>query len=258
MCPFCSWTVGVTFDGGNVVRRYPRFIGAPWQLAPERLQLFFDASKVVRVSPGWRYDEDTDQMKRTDLSILFRALRFAADHHRDDRRKGAGASPYINHPIAVASELVDAGVEDPEVLAAALLHDTVEDTWATPEEIEAAFGPRVRSLVDSVTDDKSLRSRERKRLQVVHAPDLEPAAKLIKIADKTANVHDVGHDPPAHWTLERRRDYLDWTERVVEGCRGVNETLEWRYDRELAAARYRVRHALELEEEEAKPTGEPG
>lgn len=195
-------------------------------------------------------------MKRTDLSILFRALRFAADHHRDDRRKGVGASPYINHPIAVASELVDAGVEDPEVLAAALLHDTVEDTWATPEEIEAAFGPRVRALVDAVTDDKTLRSRERKRLQVVHAPDLEPDAKLIKIADKTANVHDVGFDPPARWTLERRRDYLDWTEHVVEGCRGVNETLESRYDRQLASARHSVTQAFEAEEDGTPASGE--
>jgi guanosine-3',5'-bis(diphosphate) 3'-pyrophosphohydrolase len=186
-------------------------------------------------------------MNETDLSTLFRALRFAADHHRDDRRKGAGASPYINHPIEVASVLVEAGVDDPEVLAAALLHDTVEDTWATPEEIEAEFGPRVRALVEAVTDDKSLRSGERKRLQVVHAADLEPDAKLIKIADKTANVHDVGHDPPARWTLERRRDYLEWTERVVEGCRGVNETLERRYDVELASARQKVRQAFEAE-----------
>lgn len=182
---------------------------------------------------------------RPSLTLLFEALRFAADHHRDDRRKGAGASPYINHPIAVASELVAAGVEDAEVLAAALLHDTVEDTWATPEDIEARFGPRVRALVEAVTDDKSLRSRERKRLQVVHAPGLDPDAKLIKLADKTANVHDVGHDPPASWSLERRRDYLDWTERVVDGCRGTNEALERRYDSELAEARYRVRKALE-------------
>ena len=179
-------------------------------------------------------------IRGSDLPLLFRALRFAADHHRDDRRKGAGASPYINHPIAVASELVDAGVVDPEVLAAALLHDTVEDTWATPDDIEAEFGPRVRTLVDAVTDDKSLRSRERKRLQVVHAPDLDPDAKLIKIADKTANVHDVGHDPPASWSVERRQEYLDWTERVVAGCRGHSPALERRYDTELAAARARL------------------
>ena len=182
-----------------------------------------------------------------DLPLLFRALRFAADHHRDDRRKGADASPYINHPIAVASELVEVGVEDPEVLAAALLHDTVEDTIATPAEIEGEFGPRVRALVDAVTDDKSLGSRERKRLQEVHAPGLDPNAKLIKIADKICNVRDVGHSPAAGWSLERRREYLDWTERVVAGCRRVNPALEARYDEVLAVARARLAVAAAAE-----------
>ncbi|MGB5527967.1 MAG: HD domain-containing protein [Gemmatimonadota bacterium] len=176
----------------------------------------------------------------TDLPLLFRALRFAADHHRDDRRKGVEASPYINHPIAVASELVAVGIDDPEVLAAALLHDTVEDTIATPEEIESEFGPRVRALVDAVSDDQELRSRERKRLQVEHAPGLTPDAKLIKIADKICNTYDVAHAPAAGWSLERRRDYLDWSEQVVEGCRDVHPQLEARYDAVLADARARL------------------
>ena len=178
--------------------------------------------------------------ERTDLPLLFHALRFAADHHRDDRRKGVEASPYINHPIAVASELVAVGIDDSEVLAAALLHDTVEDTIATPEEIEAEFGPRVRALVDAVTDDQELRSRERKRLQVEHAPGLSPDAKLIKIADKICNTHDVAHAPAEGWSYERRRDYLDWSEQVVAGCRDVHAELEARYDAVLADARARL------------------
>ena len=245
--PWCCTTKGVRFRDAVLVKRYPFFVGALGSLRALQLQQFLDESKPIWVKPGFRYDEETGMTNRTDLSILFRALGFAADHHRDDRRKGVGASPYINHPIAVASELVGAGVEDVEVIAAALLHDTVEDTWATPEDIGAQFGPRVQELVEAVTDDKSLKSRERRRLQVVHAPDLDPGAKLIKIADKTANVHDVGHDPPASWPLQRRRDYLEWTERVVEGCRGVNDTLERRYDDELSSARYRVKQALEAE-----------
>ncbi|MBT8478631.1 MAG: phosphohydrolase, partial [Gemmatimonadetes bacterium] len=111
---------------------------------------------------------------------------------------------------------------------------------AEPSDIEREFGPRVRGLVDALTDDKSLRSRERKRLQVVQAPHLEPDAKMIKIADKTANVYDVGDDPPSRWPLERRRDYLEWTERVVAGCRGVNEALDSRYDAVLVEARARL------------------
>ena len=182
-----------------------------------------------------------------DLPLLFKALRFAAAHHRDDRRKGEDASPYINHPIAVAAELVDVGVADPEVLAAALLHDTVEDTLATTEDLEREFGLRVRDLVEAVTDEQGLPSRERKRLQVVHAPGLDPDAQLIKIADKTCNAHDVGHAPAAGWSLERRREYLDWTERVVAGCRGVSVVLEARYDAVLSDARAQLESEVEAE-----------
>ena len=182
-----------------------------------------------------------------DLPLLFKALRFAAAHHRDDRRKGEDASPYINHPIAVAAELADVGVTDPEVLAAALLHDTVEDTLATTEDLEREFGLRVRDLVEAVTDEQGLPSRERKRLQVVNAPGLEPHAQLIKIADKICNACDVGHAPAAGWSLERRREYLDWTERVVAGCRGVSPVLEARYDAVLSDARAQLESEVEAE-----------
>ena len=175
-------------------------------------------------------------MDRNDLELLFYALQFAADHHRFGRRKGEDASPYINHPIAVAGELVEIGIDDPEILAAALLHDTVEDTDATPTDIEREFGPRVRRMVEEVTDDTSLPSAERKRLQVEHAAGLSPEAKLIKLADKTCNVRDVGHAPARGWSIERRREYLDWTHRVIAHCRGTNESLEARYDAALAEA----------------------
>jgi len=177
---------------------------------------------------------------RPSLALLFKALSFAADRHRNDTRKGEDASPYINHPIDVAARLVDAGIEDPQVLSAAILHDTVEDTEVTLEEIEAIFGPRIHDLVAAVTDDKTLPKRERKRLQVIHAPHLDPDAKMIKIADKTSNAWDVGFSPPTGWDVVRRRDYLEWSSRVVDGCRGVNPALEARYDEVLAQARQRV------------------
>jgi guanosine-3',5'-bis(diphosphate) 3'-pyrophosphohydrolase len=172
------------------------------------------------------------------VGLLLAAIHFSAARHRDQRRKGADASPYINHPIEVAALLANvAGVQDHEILTAAVLHDTVEDTRTTPAEIEAAFGPVVRSLVEEVTDDKSLPKTERKRLQVEHAPLLSAAAKLIKIADKISNVQDVTENPPTGWPLERRREYLDWAERVVAGCRGVNQALESRFDETLRRAR---------------------
>lgn len=169
---------------------------------------------------------------------LLGAVRFAAYKHRDQRRKGRDASPYINHPIEVAELIARvAEVDDTAVLMAAVLHDTVEDTETTFEEIETAFGAEVRSLVAEVTDDKNLEKPERKRLQIEHARHLSDRAKLIKIADKICNVRDVADSPPHDWSFERRAEYLEWAGRVVEGCRGVNETLERCFDEILVNAR---------------------
>ena len=160
---------------------------------------------------------------KADLSLLLKALAFAAHKHRDQRRKDAGASPYINHPIALADLLVnEGGITDVEVLCAALLHDTLEDTDTRQEELVDAFGSRVARIVVEVTDDQSLRSEERKRLQVEHAPKLSVEAKLVKVADKTCNLRDIVVRPPAKWDLQRRREYFDWAKRVVDGLRDVN------------------------------------
>lgn len=176
-------------------------------------------------------------MSESGTALLLGALAFSAGKHRDQRRKGAAASPYINHPIAVAEVLARTGVSDHEILAAAVLHDTIEDTETTAEELEARFGPRIRRLVDEVTDDKSLPREARKSLQIEHAPDLSEGAKQIKIADKICNVGDVIHAAPEGWPLERRVGYLDWTEEVVNGCRGVNPRLDELYDRILSEGR---------------------
>ena len=125
-------------------------------------------------------------------------------------------------------------------LVAAILHDTVEDTRTTKDELEERFGPEVRDLVMEVTDDKKLPKAERKRLQIEHAPLRSAGAKLIKLGDKIANIRDVAADPPADWSTERRREYLDWTEEVVRGCRGTNAALERCYDEALREARARV------------------
>ena len=129
------------------------------------------------------------------------------------------------------------GVDDITTLVATILHDTLEDTKTTGEELEAQFGREIRLLVQELSDDKSLLKADRKRLQIEHAPLLSERAKLIKLGDKICNVRDVTHRPPAHWPLERRREYLDWTERVVAGCRGVSPTLEQYYDRVLREGR---------------------
>ncbi|HEY8251224.1 MAG TPA: HD domain-containing protein [Burkholderiales bacterium] len=165
------------------------------------------------------------------MALLLKALAFAAHKHRDQRRKDHEASPYINHPIALADVLVnEGGVSDVEVLCAALLHDTVEDTATTPEELVDTFGARVARIVAEVTDDKALNKADRKRLQVENAARLSPEAKLVKLADKICNLRDVAERPPAGWDLARRREYFDWAKRVVDGLRGSHPRLEAAFD----------------------------
>lgn len=169
-------------------------------------------------------------------NYIIHAIAFAADRHRNQRRKDSEASPYINHPIAVANVLANEGViDDDAVLVAALLHDTVEDTQTSLAELAELFGQEVADIVAEVTDDKSLPTAERKRRQVEHAPYMSEQAKLVKLADKICNLRDIVASPPATWTIERKREYFDWARAVVDGLRGVNPTLESVFDNTYAA-----------------------
>lgn len=179
--------------------------------------------------------------KEKDIEQILSALKFSAEKHRNQRRKDAEASPYINHPIQVAELLWNVGgVRDIVIILGALLHDTIEDTQTTPEEIETLFGKEVLELVLEVTDDKRLTKAERKRLQILHAPQRSARAKQLKICDKICNVRDVTHAPPKDWNFERRWEYLDWTENVIRGVRGANAKLESLYDAALAEARKKL------------------
>lgn len=175
-------------------------------------------------------------LPRKDFALVLKALAFAAEKHRDQRRKDAEASPYINHPIALADVLVNEGdITDTFVVCAALLHDTVEDTDTTPQELEANFGARIRAIVEEVTDDKEMAKADRKRAQIEHAATISREAKLVKLADKICNVRDLVVHPPAGWPLERRREYFDWTLAVVNRLRGVHPELESLFDKAYAA-----------------------
>lgn len=163
--------------------------------------------------------------------LILKAFRFSAEKHNDQRRKDSRSSPYINHPIQVAETLWSIGdVHDVTLLVASILHDTIEDTDTKPDEIRMEFGEAVLALVLEVTDDKSLPKPLRKQLQVERAPHKTCNAKLLKLADKICNVHDMIVSPPITWSLQRRQEYLLWTEQVVDGLRGVNERLERCYD----------------------------
>lgn len=166
------------------------------------------------------------------IKLYTKCLNFAAIKHRDQRRKDPEKTPYINHPIGVANILAEEGdVTDLEVLMAAILHDTVEDTETTLEEIEENFGEEIRKIVDEVTDDKNLPKMERKRLQIEHAKQATPKAKLVKLADKLYNLRDLQRNIPEGWTKERCDEYFVWAKKVVDNLRGTNKNLEKELDK---------------------------
>ena len=173
--------------------------------------------------------------KDTTIPLIIDALAFATNKHRDQRRKDKASSPYINHPVALAHILaIEGGITDPVALAGALLHDTVEDTETTYDELVGRFGKAVADVVMECTDDKSLPKAERKELQVQHAPHMSSSAKLVKIADKIANLRDVASHPPADWTIGRRHEYANWAKRVVDNLGLVNLELEDRFAKAYA------------------------
>ncbi|CAK0767172.1 HD domain-containing protein [uncultured Gammaproteobacteria bacterium] len=161
-----------------------------------------------------------------------RALDFAAQKHTDQRRKGSRAEPYLNHLAEVARMLAEAtDGEDLALIVAGLLHDTVEDTATSREELVQLFGTDVADLVMEVTDDKSLTKAERKQAQVTKTPHKTLRARMIKLADKTSNLRALCTSPPRGWSVERRLEYFDWAKAVVAGCRGINAQLEQGFDR---------------------------
>ena len=170
-----------------------------------------------------------------DLKRLLKALAFAAHKHRDQRRKDVESSPYINHPIALANILCNEGhVTDTNVICAALLHDTVEDTDTTPEELQREFGGEIRAIVMDVTDDKTLEKAERKQRQIEHAAHISEQAKLVKLADKISNLRDVASNPPPDWDLRRRQGYFEWAKAVIDRLRGVHGPMEAIFDEAYA------------------------
>ncbi len=176
----------------------------------------------------------------TDIARLLAAVHFAADQHRDHRRKGSIAAPYINHPIQVAQQLAAAGCQgDVDLLMAAVLHDVIEDTETTPAQLEERFGKSVTSIVLEVTDDKDLPEQERKLVTVSTVAAKSRQAQLLKLSDLTANTRDVVEHPP-NWSRERKVRYFDWAENVVNQLRGMHPELEDQFDEVLQRGRRSV------------------
>lgn len=172
---------------------------------------------------------------------ILEAASFAAKKHIDQKRKGALGEPYINHPLEVANLLARVGgVKEHEILIAAVLHDTIEDTDTTEAEISDLFGKKVVGYVLEVTDDKTLSKAERKQQQIDQAPTLSEGAKQIKLADKISNIEDIIENPPENWSIERKIEYVKWGEKVVEGVRGINQNLEAAFDELVVRAKNKL------------------
>lgn len=176
------------------------------------------------------------------LANLTEAYYFAAKKHTKQKRKGNDAAPYINHPIEVVKLLTNIGsVEDFDILIAAVLHDTVEDTETTVEEVSEKYGANVGVMVSDLTDDQTLSKKEQREAQVEHAPHISDGAKQVKLCDKISNIRDVLENPPDGWSDERRLEYINWGERVVAGLRGANADLENHFDELLKKAKEKIK-----------------
>ena len=185
------------------------------------------------------------------ISLILKALGFASRKHEGQRRKGGRASPYVNHLIDVAEKLWElGGVHDLTTIVAGILHDTIEDTTTTPDELASAFGSEICSIVLELSDDKSLPKPVRKRLQVEHAGNLSSRARLVKIADKISNIHDIMDSPPVGWSCEERLNYIVWAEEVINRLRGTNENLERYFDTLCSEAKKKINEEKNMTDNE--------
>ncbi|KAI5698014.1 hypothetical protein M8J76_009743 [Diaphorina citri] len=197
---------------------------------PDRSQLLKCAEARLGEAPDTG-DSDSGMHSPDAIMNIVKATDFASHKHHFQRRKDPEGTPYIEHPVAVAHILTHLGkVSNPVVIISALLHDTVEDTDTTFEEIEREFGPRVRSVVEELTDNKHMTRDERKRCQILHAPHSSHEAKLVKLADKLHNLRDIERSLPVNWTEERKTQYFNWARDVVQGLRGTNAPIEAELD----------------------------
>jgi guanosine-3',5'-bis(diphosphate) 3'-pyrophosphohydrolase len=169
------------------------------------------------------------------------ALDFAAQRHSGQRRKGPDAAPYVNHLIEVAMLVSSVGgVDDVDVLIAAVLHDVLEDTPTGAEEVESRFGPRVRAWVEALSDDKSLPRPRRRQITLEELPQTDAQVKVIKLADLSSNIALL----PPNWSDERKLEYLEWSERAATICSSSCQALSELYWQRALATRAKLEAAL--------------
>ncbi|WVF68949.1 hypothetical protein IAT40_003723 [Kwoniella sp. CBS 6097] len=175
-----------------------------------------------------------------DLGRFLKTVDFAARKHSCQRRKDVDQTPYINHPIAVANILSSTGITDVKVLQAAVLHDTVEDTHTTIEEIAHLFGSDVARIVEECTDNTTLSGQQRKIEQLRSAPFKSREAQQVKLADKIHNLESIRRCPPVGWGIKRIQAYFIWAKQVTDVCASAHPPLAERLQELYETAYTRV------------------
>lgn len=170
------------------------------------------------------------QVSLQDLQKLTKAYNFSAQKHTKQRRKDKDANPYINHPIEVAKILTDSDIVDIDTIIAGILHDTIEDTNTTYEEIIENFGENIAKIVMECSDDKKLDKITRKQLQIVHAGEISSEARMVKLADKLSNCHNMINNPPCQWSKAEIYGYIYWSYAVCQKLKGINIKLDNKLD----------------------------
>ncbi|MFZ9848658.1 MAG: HD domain-containing protein [Flavobacteriales bacterium] len=176
------------------------------------------------------------------LQLLFKALNYSAEQHKAQRRKGMESVPYINHPIKVTN-IITQFIPDAsdDLICAAILHDVVEDTDATIDDIKNKFGDAIASIVQEVTDDKSISKAESRRKQIENAPKLSYNAKIIRVCDKISNVRDICGENIPDWDYKTKIEYLNWAEQVVYALDKFHEELQFAFKDEVRWGRLKIK-----------------
>ena len=196
---------------------------------------------MMRIRPSTPPRKSGSKQRRdylNDIVLITRAFNFASSRHSEQRRKGQAQEPYVNH-LAEVAELVaeTTNGNDANLVAAALLHDTIEDTHTQPNELVTLFNEDIASLVGEVTDDTTLLKAERKKIQIANAPKKSPRAKILKLADKTSNLRSIAKSPPKNWDSSRKAEYINWAVKVVEGLGTVPTGLKSHFEKAAQTAR---------------------
>lgn len=209
---------------------------APLNPEADHLAVKANPAAAPATQPAPSGEEQPAAQTASALPLVMRAAHFAAERHKNQRRRGAAREPYVNHLLEVAAMLATATEgRDPDLVTAGVLHDLIEDQGVSADDVARQFGVGVAALVLEVTTDKSLSEAERRRLQVTEAAHKSPRARMLRIADLTSNLRALRQSPPADWPHERQRDYFRWAREVVSGSRGVNVQLESAFDDAYAA-----------------------